>query len=251
MPVSDSYLRFRRDKTPAPILGFWSQPPVIAALSGAVAGVIHVLSGPDHLAAVAPLTIRHPERAWATGLKWGLGHAAGVAVVGVLALLLREILPIAFLSSIAERLVGVVLIGIGLWGIRTGLTSRVHAHEHVHGGSRHLHFHVHDERSAHRRGQRAAHDHTHAALAVGTLHGLAGSSHFFGILPALAFPTGAQAAAYLAAYAIATLVAMAGFSSALAAVTRRFAAPGQTAYRVLMVTSSVLAVVVGGVWLRG
>ena len=36
---------------------------------------------------------------------------------------------------------------------------------------------------------RAVHAHSHAgaSFAMGTIHGLAGSSHLFGVLPALAF----------------------------------------------------------------
>jgi hypothetical protein len=66
---------------------------VLAILSGLVAGSIHVVSGPDHLTAVAPLSVRHPNHARAMGFKWGLGHASGVIFVGLLALFVRPTLP--------------------------------------------------------------------------------------------------------------------------------------------------------------
>ena len=222
---------------------------MISILSGLVAGLIHVFSGPDHLAAVAPLSVRGRSRAWLTGLRWGFGHASGVILVGLLSLLLRGVLPVDLLSSWSERFVGVVLIGIGLWGLRQAFTRHVHTHEHEHDGRTHWHLHVHRAHAAHPRAEARPHAHTHAAFAVGTLHGLAGSSHFLGVLPALAFPTNGQAVAYLAAYGVGTVVAMASFASLVGLVAERFAFSGTKAYRALMSGCSGTAVVVGAYWL--
>src|SRR5688572_3654911 len=63
-----------------------------ALLAGLAAGLIHVLSGPDHLAAVAPLAGGR-GRSWRAGFLWGLGHSGGVLAVGLLALGLRGALP--------------------------------------------------------------------------------------------------------------------------------------------------------------
>ena len=49
---------------------------MIVALTGIVAGIVHVLTGPDHLAAVAPLAVRRPKRAWLPGVRWGFDGAA-------------------------------------------------------------------------------------------------------------------------------------------------------------------------------
>jgi hypothetical protein len=63
-----------------------------------VAGSVHVLSGPDHLAAVAPLAVRQPRAASRLGLVWGLGHVLGLGVVVALALTFRATLPLESLS---------------------------------------------------------------------------------------------------------------------------------------------------------
>ena len=110
---------------------------MIAALTGLVAGIIHVWSGPDHLAAIAPVSLKRAERGWVPGMRWGLGHSAGVGVVGLLSLWLRDLIPVNLLSTWGERTVGLLLIGIGLWAFRKAL--RVHVHEHEHDGERHLH----------------------------------------------------------------------------------------------------------------
>lgn len=222
---------------------------MMVALPGFLAGCLHVVSGPDHLAAVAPLTVRQPHRAWLVGVRWGVGHAGGVALVGVLLLWLRQALPLEALSAWSERLVGVVLIGIGLWGLRVAWRHRLHVHEHVHRGRVHTHLHAHAAASAHDRARAGSHAHSHAAFAVGTLHGLAGSSHFLGVLPALAFPTTIQTITYLGAYGLGTVTAMAAFSSLVGLTAGGLARRGLGASKVLLLGCSAAAVGVGGWWL--
>lgn len=217
-------------------------------LGGIAAGLIHVFSGPDHLAAIAPLAIRKQRGAWLTGLRWGFGHASGVAVVGILSLLLRGILPVDLVSGWSDRLVGLMLLGIGFWMLRKAL--RVHTHEHAHDGETHVHVHTHGRADAHAPARKSSHLHTHAAFGIGTLHGLAGSSHFLAIIPSLALPSTALAVTYLAAYGVGTVMAMILFASMIHSLTRRFAGTAN-AYRGLMFASSAIAIVVGGVWLLG
>ena len=224
---------------------------MISVVTGLVLGAIHVVSGPDHLAAVAPFAAESRRKAWEVGLRWGVGHAGGVLFIGLLSLLLRDWLPLDAISSWSERLVGVVLIGIGLWGVRRALSGRVHTHEHEHDGEKHVHIHTHDGATAHSHSHEGAveHRHTHAAFAVGTLHGVAGSSHFLGVLPALAFPTMTEAVWYLTAFGIGTVAAMVVFSSLVGWSARSLAASSAQAYRQMMGFCSLAAVAVGGWWL--
>ena len=219
---------------------------MIAALTGLVAGVIHVWSGPDHLTAIAPLAARKPAKALNAGARWGFGHSAGVAVVGLLSLWLRENLPLDLLSSWGERLVGVLLFGIGIWALRKALT--VHAHEHRHGPDHHLHMHAHPKDLPHEQIEAHAH-HTHAAFGVGVLHGIAGSSHFVGVLPILAFPTRTQALSYLFTFGLGTVLSMASFSWVIGSVAGRCASNSTRVYRILMSCCALLALCVGGFWL--
>ncbi len=220
---------------------------MISALTGLIAGIVHVWSGPDHLAAIAPLAVRRPRRAWLPGARWGFGHSAGVGVIGLLSLWLRDWLPVDLLSEWGERLVGVMLFGIGLWALRRALKHNVHAHEHRHDGQAHVHFHTHSHGKNHNRDD--AHHHGHAAFGIGILHGLAGSSHFLGVLPILAFPTRTQALSYLLAFGVGTVISMATFSSLLGLVARRFAIGNLRVYRSLLGASAVTAMAVGTFWL--
>jgi ABC-type nickel/cobalt efflux system permease component RcnA len=220
---------------------------LVALVTGLLAGALHVWSGPDHLAAIAPLALQQQKRPWLVGIRWGIGHSTGVALVGALSLVLREILPVERLSEWGERLVGVMLIGIGLWGIRRARRIQVHLHQHTHDGSAHAHAHVHAARMPHE--QTGAHVHSHAAVGIGVLHGLAGSSHFLGVLPALALPTMAAAAGYIGAFAVGTIMSMGVFAGMMGALATRPAFHGQAAYRALLLMCSGAAIVVGIVWL--
>jgi ABC-type nickel/cobalt efflux system permease component RcnA len=226
---------------------------VLAA--GLLAGFVHVYAGPDHLAALGPLAMRSRRSAWMLGLRWGLGHSTGVLLVGALALLLRSAIDLERLSFWSERLVGVMLIVIGLLGCRALLRTRVHAHAHRHDdGHEHVHFHLHAESGAHAGEAVAAHDgghrHTHAAFYVGTLHGAAGTSHLAGILPALLLPSRSAAILYLACFCAGTVTAMISFTHLVGWWGRRAAGSGDLRiYRGLLAASSIAACVIGLVWL--
>lgn len=111
---------------------------MLALVSGAIAGAFHVLSGPDHVAAIAPLALAARHRGWRTGFTWGLGHASGVVAVAVAAVLLREALPpIGDLSAWGERVVGGALITLGLWSVAHA--ANVRTTPHAHGPLRHEH----------------------------------------------------------------------------------------------------------------
>ncbi|MGK7346143.1 MAG: High-affinity nickel transporter [Candidatus Nitrospinota bacterium M3_3B_026] len=193
-------------------------------LAGLAAGLVHVLSGPDHLAAVAPLATEGRRRGWLAGLTWGIGHTGGVWLVAALALAMRGALPVEALSSWGERLVGAVLMWIGVWGFLRVFSGRARAHGHEKGV------------------------HTHAAFGVGTLHGIAGSSHFLGVLPALAAPSNMEAVLYVIAFGAGSIAAMAGFAWAVEAVTARWSG-AERAYRWSLSGLSSAAIAVGVFWL--
>lgn len=203
-------------------------PVLLAGLTGLSAGLVHALSGPDHLSAVAPLVIGQPRgRRWRTGLFWGVGHSLGVWIVGLLALALRGVLPIESVSSWSERLVGAVLIGVGLWGLRRAFLARLPMEGHAEHG--------------HRSGR--------AAVWIGGLHGLAGSSHVLGLLPALALPSRWASLTYVVGFGLGSIAAMTAFSSTFGFMAARITARGQWAYQAVLASFSAAAILVGGYWL--
>jgi hypothetical protein len=83
---------------------------------------------------------------------------------------------------------------------------------------------------------------------MGALHGLAGSSHLFGVLPALAFATRMDAAFYLAGFGAGAIAGMAAFSAAMGLLSSRLSHRHSSG---LLYASSAAALVVGGFWLVG
>ena len=215
---------------------------MLTVITGTLAGFFHVLSGPDHLAAVAPIALADRSRGWIAGWTWGLGHASGVVVVAVVAVVLRDALPrIDVISAWSERLVGAALIGVGFWALRR--SARLKPAAHVHGAVAHDHVHVQaGPRWLRRLG------HVHASFCLGVLHGIAGSSHFFGVLPALALPTRGAALAYIAAFGVGTVVAMTAFAAA-AGMAGAHMTRGAAVHRLMLLTAALVAIAVGGVWL--
>ena len=213
-------------------------------LIGFAAGFAHVISGADHLAALAPFAARREQHAaWRLGLHWGLGHAGGVALIGLLVWLLKGTAAAEWLSSGAEQLVGVLLIAVGALGSRSLLRHRVHTHEHDHLGIRHSHIHAHLGQSH----SRASHKHSHAALGIGLLHGTAGGTHLWVVLPTLAIASFAGVALYLAA--LATVAAMTLFSAGLGRVARRLTNGSPQLGHGFGLACCTASLLIGGYWL--
>lgn len=188
---------------------------------GFVAAALHVLSGPDHLAAIAPLALNTRFHTWLIGMAWGTGHLLGMLLIGTLFFYFKELIPVEFISEYSEKIVGIMLILIGLWALYRLVrlkSNSEHSHFHTHDdehGNVFLHKHDHAHRIT------RMHTHTHptivrqtiwAALGIGILHGLAGVSHILGMMPTLAFESSFSSFLYLSGFASGTILAMIGFS---------------------------------------
>jgi len=144
---------------------------------GFLLGIKHAFEA-DHVAAVASLTGRKRSMKWAIrlGAAWGLGHTLTLFAVVSLVLLLGEGVP-ERLAQTLEMVVGVMLVLLGVNVLRRLQQDRIHFHLHSHDGRPHFHAHGHRNEGRH---TNSAHDHEHRtcwrALAVGLVHGLAGSA---------------------------------------------------------------------------
>jgi sulfite exporter TauE/SafE len=220
---------------------------MISAILGFAAGSIHVLTGPDHLAAISPIAIENKDKSSLVGFKWGVGHTAGVCLLGFTSLILRELIPINFISGYSERIIGIILIGIGLWGLRNVYHNKIHIHSHEHDGSRHIHFHSHGKETSHEAPN--AHFHTHAAFAVGIMHGFAGTSHILGILPALAFPSMIDAVLYLSFFGIGTIAAMTAYAAIIGYLSNKLEGRGPVIFQRMLAGFSAAAIFIGFYWI--
>ena len=203
-------------------------------------GALHAL-GPDHLAAVSVFVGRRPSwrRAAGIGARWAFGHSLTIIVLGGAVVLTGLQLPPG-LTSLAERLVGLTLIALGVLALARA--QRLHGHWHDHDGSRHWHVHAH--------GVTGGHDHGHAALVgIGMLHGLAGSGALVVAIPATGVASPAHAMAFLAAFGVGTVIAMVLFTGAAGLALATAATRSAPLHRAALALAGLATVAVGAWWL--
>mmetsp|Transcript_11905 Transcript_11905/g.17769 ORF Transcript_11905/g.17769 Transcript_11905/m.17769 type:complete len:392 (-) Transcript_11905:78-1253(-) len=100
------------------------------ATTGLLMGFIHVLAGPDHLSALATLSgtnVRSDNNyvhSFLLGIKWGLGHAFGLIIVG--AILIAIDIPVnnGSVSNTLEAFVGVFMLVLGAYGMHKAFRHR-------------------------------------------------------------------------------------------------------------------------------
>ncbi len=200
-------------------------------------GVRHA-TDPDHVIAVTTIVSRQRsiKQAALIGVLWGLGHTITILVIGSGILLFGLVIP-PRVGLTMELSVGLMLILLGVlnlsgimrWASETlaPLESGQHAHPHSHGDFVHTHVHGHaTEKHGH------AEDATPVAwmartfgrlgvyqaarpLAVGVVHGLAGSAAVaLLVLTTIRAPT--WGIAYLLVFGIGTIAGMMLITTAIA-----------------------------------
>ena len=186
-------------------------------IAGLMASMLHVITGPDHLAAVVPFAIESKKKAWKIGLFWGIGHLLGMLSIGILFVVFKELIPVDSISKYSEQLVGLVLIGIGIWAIyKIFKKDKNHKHLHVHSENSPI-IHAHKHEHSHEKSHHHTHDKTikqsnYASFSIGALHGLAGIAHFLLFLPVLGFDERSDAILYIVGFGLGTLLAMTAFA---------------------------------------
>ena len=226
---------------------------------GIIASMAHVLSGPDHLAAVGPLAVTVKIRSWLIGMSWGIGHLLGMLLIGVLFYYFRDLIPVDFISENSEKIVGGLLIVIGLWSLMRLFNynkSTKHKHVHTHKTDEgdthvHVHHHDHDDQSVHVHVHKGLEKQTYwAALGIGIIHGLAGVSHFISLLPTLAFPNKFDSAMYLVGFGFGTIMAMVLFSVILGFIAKKANKKGRdTLLKLITGVIGLGAIFVGIYWI--
>ena len=222
--------------------------------AGIIAAVIHVISGPDHLAAVTPFAIESKRSAWKVGLYWGLGHLAGMLFIGVLFLFFKDYIPIEQISKNSEFLVGIVLIALGIWIFwKLFRDEKSHRHLHVHSEGEPV-IHQHEHTHTHVQGHKHQHPNLKqghmASLYVGFLHGLAGIAHFILLIPVLGFEDQLASVLYITGFGIGTVIAMISFAFLMGKIAASVYQEDHhsTLFKGLRLASGLLALIIGVFW---
>lgn len=85
--------------------------------TGLSLGLLHVLAGPDHLSALAALSVGSSWRAFTLGFRWGIGHSTGLVVVAIIFISLKGELDLRTMGRYCDSLVGLFMIALGSYGI--------------------------------------------------------------------------------------------------------------------------------------
>jgi hypothetical protein len=209
-------------------------------VAGFTLGCIHAFDA-DHLVAVTAFAskTRNALAAARFGLLWGLGHTTTLLLLGVLSLTFRFLIP-PLVESLAEVSVGILLIAIGVWVLRSvARQHQLHIHQHSHDGTTHVHIHSHADGPDHH--------HTHSMFLIGATHGFAGTASVMVMIPIAISQTLSFAALYLALFGVGTMLAMSLFAFLLGHLTTKVQSP--RVLRLVHGTSGVLSIVVGCLWI--
>ena len=230
---------------------------LIIFFTGLVASMAHVVTGPDHLAAVTPLAIDSRKRSWIIGFSWGLGHTIGMLLIGLVFILFKEFISVDAISKHSDTVIGFLLIGIGSWAILRTYLRHSHIHRpHPHFHTRpylyaHIHSHSHDDLPDHDHPHReTVRQNAFTALFIGIVHGFAGFSHLFALLPALALPTVWESVAYISAFAIGTIFTMILFAFIMGFVAfQSFIRKKEVFLKWFTYTGGFIAIGIGILWI--
>jgi len=159
-------------------------------------GTLHAFD-PDHLAAVTAFISRRPSALSAAGfaVRWGLGHSATLVAAGLASAFFHLALTPP-MQTLAELLVGLMLVAVGSWAL-AGLRRKRPSH--------------HDE------------GHHHSIFWIGALHGLAGSAGLLVIIPVALMSSAGAVLAYVLAFSAGVTAAMSIYAMAVGGLFGRVA----------------------------
>jgi high-affinity nickel permease len=196
----------------------------------------------DHVVAVSTIVAKTKRLggAWLLGAVWGLGHSVTVFGVGALIVLGKLSIPRSAASRL-EAVVGLVLIGLGLWSLFGRERDLITAHSH---GDEPAHLHLPEAGWLGRALRQAGRWQLLRSATVGLVHGLAGSAAA-ALLVLAAIPQPRAALLYLLLFGAGTLCGMLALSAAMEYFLVRLAALWTPGRRGLVSATGGLSVAMG------
>lgn len=216
---------------------------------GLLVGMQHALEA-DHLAAVAAMSAKRSTRRQLVlrGAYWGAGHTLSLFAICSAALLLGFAVSQRTEAAL-ELAVGIMVALLGAHVLVTLHKRRIHFHSHEHGGSRHVHAHSHLGETGEHAQSPHAHPHPHGgylkAMAIGLVHGAAGSGGLLVLVVAAAQST-LTAVAYVVSFGIGSIIGMAALSLVASYPLKALERAAGWLNRAVMASVGGFAVIIGG-----
>lgn len=222
--------------------GAGMNPLLPAALLGFVVGLRHATDA-DHVAAVGTIVARERTLRGAAlvGAAWGLGHTLTLLVLGGAIVVFGLAVPRPVGLGL-ELGVGLMLMGLGVWNFVSRARGKQAAHSHGLAGAHEGH-----EAGEGRDGAAGVPSSVRRALrplAVGSLHGLAGSAAA-ALLVVATVRSPSWGIAYLFVFGIGTMLGMTLLTTALALPLGRALERFRNAETWLRIGSGALSVAIG------
>lgn len=85
--------------------------------TGVLLGIVHVLTGPDHLSALAAMTTGSSWKAFSLGIRWGCGHSIGLIIMALIFFAAGRSINLNDVGGYLNYIVGVFMIGLGFWTV--------------------------------------------------------------------------------------------------------------------------------------
>lgn len=205
--------------------------------SGIGLGLLHAFDA-DHVMAVTGLAQRRrPVEVVMLCARWALGHGLTLLLLTLgLVVFGWQLDPQA--SRWAERIIGLLLIGVGgllLYGVAR---PRIRIETHIHGGVVHTHLVA-----------GAGHTRNHLPVLVGVVHGVAGSAPVLAVVPALSQGQLLPALLYVLLFSLGVMTSMLVFGISLGASQRWLQRTGPVYMRWGRGLLGTLSMGFGGYWL--
>ena len=216
---------------------------------GALFGTLHILTGPDHIAAIVTISANKGIRAFFLGIQWGFGHSIGLLIIFAILLTIDD--NILEKTYVAEWIVGFFLIFLGFLGYYR--TYKYYKQKTI------INNNIQEETTAiipYREQNKYTiyinkykyllNKHKILSLITGILHGLAGPGGVLGVLPAILLNDKEKSAAYLGTFCTIGIITMGLFSALWGELSKQI---GKKFDIIILGTSSSLSVIIGIIWI--
>ena len=212
-------------------------------------GLLHALDA-DHIMAVSSLAFTNgkDKKSWSgRGMvwfctRWAAGHGTILLSLVILLVFAKIELP-TIVPYLAEKLIGCLLIGIGLWiawnVFSNSITLEVHTHKHD-SNDEVVHMHLTTPGTT---------QHNHQPILIGMTHGLCGQRTVLAIIPATSEANAYLGIAYVLVFCLGVIVSMMLFGLFFGRFQNWVAGASQQLFQISRLIIASVSIGFGTYWL--